>query len=955
MITGDGRVKVLDFGLAKVEDVRLTDAGTTLGTPAYMSPEQARGAAIDHRTDIWSLGVVMYELLTGRLPFAGDTRERVVDAILHARPAPPSALVPVPPELEAVVLRALARDPADRQRSMAALVEELKAVRAGRLGESSADTLVQPDSAAMTAGVPGPPGRRGPPRAARLPRRPASGGSSRSSPATSPTCSRSPRASTPRSCRASSRAATTSGRRPCARSTATWRRPRRGASSARSATRWPTRTTPSARCGPRSRSPRRCGPRTRREVTDGAPLVPRAAIHTGVVVVGDSRSTGGGLVGNVPAIAGRILDAAAPGTIVVSAGTRPLVERAYRLESAGEQPVPGLRKALALSQVLRAERRHVERQARRSSSRRSSAATRTSRSCSRGSSSCATGRGRSCSSPARPASGSRACCRRCATGCRASRSLALECRASPFYTDDALHPITEMLSRVAGLADGQDAADQRGRLARVSRDARGGVRRRSRLLAEALSLPGDTAPLDLTPQKRKQKTMEALVRLVLAAAERRPVLLAVEDLHWLDPSSDEVLGALVRQCAGAAVLVFATARPGDDAGVGRRGPRHAPRAAAPHAQADGEPRRAGRRRVRAAARGPRAGARPHRRHPALRRGADAGAPRSGEDRRRGPQAHGRLAGRARSRHAAGVARRTARPARSGEGHRTAGVGPRPRVPARLARGRLAAPGRVPPPRPLGAGRGGPPAVARARAGDELLVQARARPGGGVRVAAQGDAHAVPRARRTRSRGALPADRGRRASPRRPPPRGGRPRGRGRRVVVAGRRARGGPLREPGGGGEPRQGARPRGHAARPAPSATGASSALQMGLCAHLPSVYGYAHDETERAYRRAAELCDGFGLVARELLGAPRPLGLPVRPRAARRRRGSAPPSSRRSRGSGATRSPCSTGTTPRASRSPSSASSGPRSTTSSAAMAADAADAGAAAELSWPAWSSG
>ena len=139
--------------------------------------------------------------------------------------------------------------------------------------------------------------------------------------------------------------------------------------------------------------------------------------------------------------------------------------------------------------------------------------------------------------------------------------VALECRASPFYTDDALHPITEMLSRLAGLADGQDAADQRGRLARVL-ETLGAGPEAFEVLAEALSLNGDTAPLDLTPQKRKQKTMEALVRLVLAAAERRPVLLAVEDLHWLDPSSDEVLGALVRQCAGAAVLVFATARPG---------------------------------------------------------------------------------------------------------------------------------------------------------------------------------------------------------------------------------------------------------------------------------------------------------------------------------------------------------------------------------------------------------
>jgi serine/threonine protein kinase len=146
MLTPEGRVKVLDFGLAKVEDMRLTDAGTTLGTPAYMSPEQARGSQLDQRTDVWSLGVVLYEMLTGRLPFTGEHRDQVLDAVRNADPAPPSRWTSVPPDLEAVVLRALSRSPGARQPSMAVLLAELRAVRDGRLGASSADTLVRPGS-----------------------------------------------------------------------------------------------------------------------------------------------------------------------------------------------------------------------------------------------------------------------------------------------------------------------------------------------------------------------------------------------------------------------------------------------------------------------------------------------------------------------------------------------------------------------------------------------------------------------------------------------------------------------------------------------------------------------------------------------------------------------------------------------------------------------------------------
>jgi serine/threonine-protein kinase len=116
MLTGTGEPKIMDFGLAKSRDrTQVTKAGTTLGTVAYMSPEQARGERVDRRTDIWSLGVLLYEMISGRLPFKGDYEPAVVYSILNEEPEPLTAVrTGVPVELERVTAKLLAKDSAAR-------------------------------------------------------------------------------------------------------------------------------------------------------------------------------------------------------------------------------------------------------------------------------------------------------------------------------------------------------------------------------------------------------------------------------------------------------------------------------------------------------------------------------------------------------------------------------------------------------------------------------------------------------------------------------------------------------------------------------------------------------------------------------------------------------------------------------------------------------------------------
>jgi serine/threonine-protein kinase len=145
LICPDGQVSILDFGLALLPGAtRLTAAGFSSGTPAYMSPEQARAENVDHRTDIWSLGVVLFEMATGVLPFQGKQPVAVAHSIVYDAAPPVSSLRPVPPALEKAIGKALEKSPGDRWQRARDLATELQQSQETPSAESRSITTTIP-------------------------------------------------------------------------------------------------------------------------------------------------------------------------------------------------------------------------------------------------------------------------------------------------------------------------------------------------------------------------------------------------------------------------------------------------------------------------------------------------------------------------------------------------------------------------------------------------------------------------------------------------------------------------------------------------------------------------------------------------------------------------------------------------------------------------------------------
>jgi beta-lactam-binding protein with PASTA domain/predicted Ser/Thr protein kinase len=155
IIDNEGRVKVTDFGIARAGGgTSLTEAGTSIGTAHYLSPEQAQGQPVEAASDLYSLGVVMYEMATGSLPFDADTSVGIAMRHVHDDPAPPRSLVPsIPENLEAVILRAMGKHPTERYLTAQAMLDDIWRVQEGRPVDVRPNSVDQGTKVYGTAGA----------------------------------------------------------------------------------------------------------------------------------------------------------------------------------------------------------------------------------------------------------------------------------------------------------------------------------------------------------------------------------------------------------------------------------------------------------------------------------------------------------------------------------------------------------------------------------------------------------------------------------------------------------------------------------------------------------------------------------------------------------------------------------------------------------------------------------
>jgi beta-lactam-binding protein with PASTA domain/predicted Ser/Thr protein kinase len=156
IVDAEGRIKVTDFGIARAGASQMTEVGSIIGTAQYLSPEQAKGAPVDQTSDLYSVGIVLYELLTGKVPFSGDSPVEIAMKHISAIPDPPSSLRPdLPEDLDLVVLRALAKTPEERYPSAEEMDKDLARVAQGvavsRETEEAATQILSRAQLAATA------------------------------------------------------------------------------------------------------------------------------------------------------------------------------------------------------------------------------------------------------------------------------------------------------------------------------------------------------------------------------------------------------------------------------------------------------------------------------------------------------------------------------------------------------------------------------------------------------------------------------------------------------------------------------------------------------------------------------------------------------------------------------------------------------------------------------------
>ena len=553
IVTPAGRAKVLDFGLAKElgEEASLTAEGAVIGTCRSMSPEQAEGLPVDHRSDLFSLGVLLYEMVTGRSPFLASAPAATLNRVVNHRHRPARQRdAAVPADLSDLIDRLLEKRPDHRPEGAVEVLAAISAIEAGATPTAVAapaqPTLVETPRATA---LPGSGERRQVTFLACDLVEP--GGGPLDPEALVEALPRLLRLVAAEAERFGGQLAPASGQRLLA-----WFG-------------YPRAHEDAARRAALAGLAIAAGRYQLGEIGAEAPAV-RVGIHTGTVVLSRAGEAAAELaLGPTPGLAAALCDLATPQAVLASEATRRLLGESCEHEPLGALAHPGIAGTVRACRLL----------ADRGSSDRSDPS----------SSGVVTplvaraqelqvlldrweltreGKGQVALLGGEAGIGKSRLVRELKARVAADGPLRLEARCSPFHGNSAFHPVVELLRALLGTpagasADTSPATADADRLEAMLAEAGLPVAEAAPLLAALAGLPAGErwAPPALAPERQRQRTMEAVAALLLGVAERRPVLLLVEDLHWIDPSSLELLGLLVGQCASSRLFLLMTHRP----------------------------------------------------------------------------------------------------------------------------------------------------------------------------------------------------------------------------------------------------------------------------------------------------------------------------------------------------------------------------------------------------------